>query len=427
MVFLLWLFGLFTATHVASASDLTHEIHIEVGEDYLIRPQQLLKIEKVWIEEKNVLSASLKDRGLVIKSLQTGQSHVRIGNQLKLFRVSPPGSRRQFEIWQDLSKTKFKGLLVNYCGTNLCAYGLLERVEDYLTILKLARENRAPLLMATEVSERAQKDIRAHVAKVLRENGLTPQKLIFSKPWRSFYKSTAPDEHTKKVLQFLGVDHVYRDTVTQLADNVEVTVQIAELSKSFLQKYGITWPSQYQAQLVDFKNLQGSAGIDLALNAAEASGEAKILASPKLVCRSGKEADFFAGGEFPVKVQNLRTSHLEWKRYGIGLKLKPQLDAVGQLNLQIETEISSVDQALKVDDMPAVHLTRVSTFFDLINNKTIALSGLLRSETSQNAEGLPFLKSLPVLGSLFSSRNFIEHKSEMIVFVTPRLISTESE
>jgi pilus assembly protein CpaC len=423
MAFLLWLLLVLPS----SASALPHEIQLEVGEDYLIKPQELLKIEKVWIEEKNVLSASLKDRGLVIKSLQTGQSHVRIGKQLKLFRVTPPGSRRQFDIWQEVARSKFKGLSVNYCGLNLCAYGLLEKLEDYLTILKLARENSAPLLMAADITEAAKKEVSAHVAKVLRENGLTPQKLVFSKPWRSFYKASTPDEQAKKVLQYLGVDYIYRETATQLADNVEVTVQIAELSKSFLQKYGITWPSQYQAQLVDFKNLQGSPGIDLALNAAEASGEAKILASPKLICRSGKEADFFAGGEFPVKVQNLRTSHLEWKRYGIGLKLKPQLDAVGQLNLQIETEISSVDQALKIDDMPAVHLTRVSTFFDLINNKTIALSGLLRNETSQNAEGLPFLKNLPVLGSLFSSRNYIEHKSEMIVFVTPRLISTESE
>ncbi len=410
----------------AHAANLSHEIYLEIGEDYLIKPQELLKIEKVWIENKSVVVANLKDRGLTIKSLQTGSSYVRIGNQLRLFRVFPAGIRRQHELWQTIAATKFKGLTVNYCGFQLCAYGLLEKLEDYLSILKFARENKAPVLMAAEITPEAQREVRKHVADVLRENGLTPQKLIFSKPWRSFYKPSAASDD-KKVLSFLGVEMINQENVTQLADNVEVTVQITELNKSFLQKYGLTWPSQYQAQLVDFKNLQGPAGIDLALNAAEATGEAKILASPRLACRSGKEAEFFAGGEFPVKVQNLRSSHLEWKRYGIGLKLKPQLDPVGQLNLQIETEISSVDQSLKVDDMPAVHLSRVSTFFDLINNKTIALSGLLRNETGQNAEGLPFLKNLPILGSLFSSRNYIEHKSEMIVFVTARLINTESE
>lgn len=404
-----------------------NEIQTEVGEDYLIKPQELRKIDKIWVEDKSVIVAQLKPNGLFIKAIQTGQSFVRVGNQLKLFRVRPAGSQQQLAVWKDLAATKFKGLSVSFCGQNICAYGLLEKLQDYLIILKLAREHRAPILMAADVSKEAQRDVRRHIADELRENGLTPQKIVFSKPWRSFYKTSSVNDHTKRVLHYLGVDLVYQENVTLLADNVEVTVQIAELSKSFLQKYGLTWPTQYRAQLIDFRNLQGPPGIDLALNAAEAAGEAKILASPKLVCRSGKEAEFFAGGEFPVKVQNLRTSHLEWKRYGIGLKLKPQLDAVGQLNLQIETEISSVDQALKVDDMPAVHISRVSTFFDLINNKTIALSGLLRNETSKNSEGLPFLKSLPVLGTLFSSRNYIEHKSEMIVFVTPRLINTESE
>lgn len=423
MAFLFW----FISFSFAMAYDLPHEIQTEVGEDYFIKPQELLHVEKVWIEDKSVLVAQGKDRGLVIKSLQAGQSFVRIGNRLKLFRVLPAGSRRQLELWRELAATKFKGLTVNVCGQKICAYGLLEKLQDYLYILKLAREHRTPVLMAADVSTEAQREIRTHIAEALRENGLTPQKIVFSKPWRSFYKTSSLNDRTERVLHYLGVDLVYQENVTLLADNVEVTVQIAELSKSFLRKYGLTWPSQYRAQLTDFKNVQGSPSIDLALNAAEASGEAKILASPKLVCRSGKEAEFFAGGEFPVKVQNLRTSHLEWKRYGIGLKLKPQLDAVGQLNLQIETEISSVDQALKVDDMPAVHISRVSTFFDLINNKTIALSGLLRNETSKNSEGLPFLKSLPVLGSLFSSRNYIEHKSEMIIFVTPRLINTESE
>lgn len=420
----------FLMLHAFSALAATpspFEVQTEIGEDYLVRPQELLKAEKIWIENKDILVASLKERGLVIKSLQTGTSYVRFGNQLRLFRVFPVGIRRQFETWQELSKTRFKGLKVNFCGLNICAYGVLEKLEDYFVMLNLAREHRAPLLLSADVSAEAQAGIRSYVASVLRENGLTPQKLIFAKPWRSFYKSSTVSEKLKSTLLYLGVEIQSQENITQLADNVEVTVQITELSKSFLRKYGLTWPSQYQAQLVDLKNVRSSPTIDLALNAAEATGEAKILAAPKLVCRSGKESEFFAGGEFPVKVQNLRTSHLEWKRYGIGLKLKPQLDALGQLNLQVETEISSVDQALKVDDMPAVHISRVSTFFDLINNKTIALSGLLRSETSANSEGIPFLKSLPILGNLFSSRNFIEHKSEMVVFVTPRLINTESE
>ncbi len=123
----------------------------------------------------------------------------------------------------------------------------------------------------------------------------------------------------------------------------------------------------------------------------------------------------------------MRSNHIEWKRYGISLKLKPLVDPFGQLNLQIDTEISSVDNSVKVEDLPGVLVNRVSSYFDLVNKKTISLSGLLRTETAQNAEGLPYLQKIPILGELFKSKNFLENKTELMIFVTPQLINPESE
>ncbi|MBY0451568.1 MAG: type II and III secretion system protein, partial [Bdellovibrionaceae bacterium] len=114
-------------------------------------------------------------------------------------------------------------------------------------------------------------------------------------------------------------------------------------------------------------------------------------------------------------------------RYGIGLNLKPRIDALGQLNLQIETEISSVDHSLKVDDLPGVMMSRVSSYFDMIDRKTISLSGLVKNEKSESESGLPYLKDIPVLGELFKSRSFIENKTELIIFVTPQLVKTEED
>jgi pilus assembly protein CpaC len=72
-----------------------------------------------------------------------------------------------------------------------------------------------------------------------------------------------------------------------------------------------------------------------------------------------------------------------------------------------------------------MQVNKVSSYFDTISGKTIALSGLIRHEASQNQEGLAFLSQIPVIGPLFSSRNFIENKSELVIFVTPKLLSTE--
>lgn len=401
-------------------------IELELGEDYSFKLNELKPNDKIWIENKDILKAEIKDAFVFFKTQQTGTSYIRLGPNLRFIAVKPIGSKRNRAVWNELVK-KYSGLNVNNCGNQLCAYGKLIHFKDYLTITKLGRDHQAPVIMSLETTEKLQKEIRQYISKQLRNYGQTPQKIIFADKWRTYYKPNSVNETLKKELSYLGIELITQENASQLADNIQVTVQIVELNKSFIRKFGLNWPTQYQAQILNLRKLQTTPSFEIALNAAESAGEAKILASPKLVCRSGKEAEFFAGGEFPVKVQNLRSNHLEWKKYGIGLKLKPQVDPLGQLNLQIDTEISSVDQSLKVDDMPAVQISRVSSFFDLINNKTISLSGLIRSENSQNTEGLPFLQNLPVLGSLFRSKNFIEHKTELAIFVTPKLINPESE
>ena len=229
----------------------------------------------------------------------------------------------------------------------------------------------------------------------------------------------------KKTLHRLGVELYLKPQLAELSDNVEVNVKIVELSKNFYRKYGMQWPSQFNAEILSSGKLKMADSFEISLNAAESSGEAKILASPRLIARNEKEASFFAGGEFPMRVSSHKQSRIEWRKFGISLKLKPKLDSLGQLSLELETEISSVNAALRVDDVPAVQVNKVSSHFDTISGKTIALSGLVRHESSQSLEGLSFLSQIPIIGTLFSSRNFIENKSELVIFVTPKLLSTE--
>ena len=424
----LFAFFLFFQVLYASPAETNDipEVRLELGEDFVVSNLATLNSGKVWIENKDILTAEVKNNQLFIKSHQLGSSYVRFGSHLKLFRVIDIGVKHSELIWQNLTK-RFNGLSVKPCDSYLCAYGKLEHLKDYLSIISSAKKNHAAILMSLTASEDLQNEIRKYISKYLRDRGETPQKIIFSDRWRTYFKTGTVTETLKNDLSGLGVELISLDSASQLADNVQVSVQIVELNKSFIRKFGIGWPDQYQAQVLNFNKMQPTPNFDVVLNAAEGSGQAKILAAPKLVCRSGKEADFFAGGEFPVKVQTVRSTHLEWKRYGIELKLKPQVDSLGQLNLQIDTEISSVDQSLKVDDMPAVQISRVSSYFDMINKKTISLSGLIKNESSENQEGLPYLQNIPILGALFRSKNFVENKSELILFVTPQLINPENE
>ena len=92
------------------------------------------------------------------------------------------------------------------------------------------------------------------------------------------------------------------------------------------------------------------------------------------------------------------------------------------MSLSIDTEITTLDPGMAVDNIPGLLTNRVSSHFDLTRPQTIALSGLLKSEDGESSSGLPFLSRLPVLGALFSSKDFREHRSELVIFVRPMIL-----
>ena len=94
------------------------------------------------------------------------------------------------------------------------------------------------------------------------------------------------------------------------------------------------------------------------------------------------------------------------------------------MNIALETEVSTLDFAHAVNGVPGLLVNRVSNQFNLKGSETIALSGLLQSEKGRNREGWPLLSRIPILGRLFSSQSYRRSESELIIFVTPKLIHT---
>lgn len=158
-----------------------------------------------------------------------------------------------------------------------------------------------------------------------------------------------------------------------------------------------------------------------------ADGRARILANPKLVCESGGSADFLAGGEIPIVIVTPETRTVEWKTYGIILKLKPTLEEGNRIRTRITAEISTVDHGGGSSDVPGLLTRRVSTDFVTPPGGTVMLSGLVKSETAKDVAKLPFLGQIPILGELFKSRSFRANKSELAVFITPAEVRQDAE
>ena len=396
----------FIFSHLTRAATNDHLV-IELGEDYILKGLTT----KIWIENAKIISAVSTSSGLTLKTNSIGQTRIRQNNKLIKVSVVPMGSQQTFQDWIRFSQ-KFLNISVAFCEDVVCLKGKLFRFEDFKKIIDLIQKNESSIYLALDTNEELKVQLNLWFENRFRESGLTPFRIQYNQPWRLSYSTKDSGVDYKTMANKWGILASENKQKIDIADNVHVEVKMAEVKKDFGQTLGLKWPDQYDAQILGGPASLPSS-VTAVLNTQENQGNIKILATPNLVCRSGKEAEFFAGGEFPIKIISHKVHDVIWKKYGIVMKVKPVVDSIGQMSIQIESEISSIDAGRSVDGIPALFTNRVSSYFDLIESKTIALSGLIRNETSQNSEGLPFLSRLPILGLLFSIKQFKENNSEL--------------
>ncbi len=172
--------------------------------------------------------------------------------------------------------------------------------------------------------------------------------------------------------------------------------------------------------------------MNLFVRALQDNGLLRILAEPNLVARSGSQAEFLAGGEFPVPVPQASgagtTITIEWKDFGVILRFIPTVIGHNEIRLQMAAEVSEIDFSTAVQTgefiVPGVSQRRVDTTVEMTAGGTLAIAGLLNERTRSAIEKLPGLGELPVLGSLFRSVQYQQDKTELIVLITPDLVSS---
>lgn len=172
----------------------------------------------------------------------------------------------------------------------------------------------------------------------------------------------------------------------------------------------------------------GSDGrIQKAMRALERDGLVRTLAEPNLTAISGESAKFLAGGEYPIPVKdsNGQTS-ITYKEFGVGVSFTPIVLSEGRISLKIESEVSELSNAgaivLDSTSIPALKKRQANSTVELPSGGSIALAGLISDDVRQNIDGFPGLKDVPVLGTLFRSRDFQKRETELVVIVTPYLV-----
>ena len=224
------------------------------------------------------------------------------------------------------------------------------------------------------------------------------------------------------------------------SDQVNLRVVIAEVQRNTARQLGIDF-SRISGQVgeVSFAavtsnpfSVAGAALTDSALNltggdfqatirALQKDGVLRSLAEPNLTAVSGESASFRVGGEVPIPASRDKDGELTYvyKEYGVGLDFTPVVLSPGRISLKIKTDISELDNATSRDIFIGFKSRRAETTVELPSGGAIAIGGLVKDDVRTSINGIPVLMDLPVLGSLFKSRDFQRQQTEFVVFVTP--------
>ena len=163
------------------------------------------------------------------------------------------------------------------------------------------------------------------------------------------------------------------------------------------------------------------------LNLLAENGFGRFLAEPQLTCRSGGSASFIAGGEVPIPLTDDDGAlNVQFKQFGIILNMSPISDPSGFISTSVDVEVSSVDESLSVLGIPGFSTRKTTTEMNVQSGQTMVISGLVSSDASKTVGRLPGLGNLPVIGELFKSRQFSNEETELVVFVTPHLVTPDS-
>jgi len=176
-------------------------------------------------------------------------------------------------------------------------------------------------------------------------------------------------------------------------------------------------------------------GIGAVLSALSTNGLSQLLAQPTLLVRSGAQAEFLAGGEVPVPVpqSNGGTGNsisIEYKKFGVSLKVRPFVLSENNIVLEIEPEVSELDYSNGVQlqgyVVPGFRNRSAKTTVELGSGQSFVIAGLNYTNSSVTKDKVPFLGDIPVLGAFFKRQQNQKERQELIIVATPRLVEPEA-
>jgi pilus assembly protein CpaC len=217
---------------------------------------------------------------------------------------------------------------------------------------------------------------------------------------------------------------------------IQMDVRIVEVRRDQVRDLGLRWDTTLpgpsagvalgQVATAPGATFAFASQIASRIDLLQRQGLAETVAEPMLSCRSGGVARFVSGGEVPIPVlDGLGSTDVQYKEYGVILEVRPKADAAGTIYAEVDAELSQIDDSVRVQSFPGFIKRRSATAVNLKAGETLVIAGLLARERGRDRQSIPGFGRLPIAGALFSTRHRLARQTELLVLITPRLV-TES-
>ncbi len=200
---------------------------------------------------------------------------------------------------------------------------------------------------------------------------------------------------------------VAKDSPTPLA-----AINMNPITGTLSQKHGVTWQV---------------GGLSQFLNLIQTTSRSRVLSNPKLIARSGVEAEFKSGETIYLsQVSNVNGQAVN--QYlpidaGVILKITPKIDDLGQIDASIDTEVSEFSEV--TDGPPTKSISNIATAVTIRDGQTVLLSGLINKRNSKSVSRIPIIADIPLVGELFKNRDLRSNQIETMILVTMNRVEAE--
>ncbi len=208
------------------------------------------------------------------------------------------------------------------------------------------------------------------------------------------------------------------------AQQVNVKITVAQVTKEFNETIGVDWPS-IGSGLKSFKLFQYKFNdLSSVITAIANDSIAEVLAEPNLTVLSGESAKFLVGGEIPMVTHDNSQTSISFKQYGISLNLSAKVLDDHKIKLKLAPEVSAVDKMVKSAgiEIPQMITRKAETTVQLADGQSFMLGGLMSKDDQENTAKVPLLGDIPVVGGAFRSVSTRRAKTELVIIATVNLV-----